>query len=109
MAPTALKLKEMLLAGVPCLVNVPPSWAGWPLSASVGGLSEVTAETVCARMLEIAQQREQERLRLDAARAVIEAEYDWTSVTGRYAGALAEFCGISAGDRAGVTAVPVPA
>ena len=26
MAPTALQLKEMLLANVPCLVNVPASW-----------------------------------------------------------------------------------
>ena len=32
-----------------------------------------------------------------AARARIEAEYDWSVVTRHYAGALAEFCGISLG------------
>jgi glycosyltransferase involved in cell wall biosynthesis len=90
MAPTALKLKEMLLAGVPCLVNVPPSWAGWPLAAPVRGLAAATPEAVRDRLLAIAREPGEERTRLARAREIIETEYDWTQVARRYAAALSD-------------------
>ncbi len=91
MAPTALKLKEMLLGGVPCLVNVPESWARWPLARSVGGLREVNPGTVRDRILSIARDPGGEMTRVARAREIIETEYDWSQVGTRYASVLREY------------------
>ena len=98
MAPTALKLPEMLVSGVPCLVNVPASWERWPLASSVAGLTTVDAEMVAARICEIHADPAGERRRTAEAARILREQYSWPVALERYRDAVRSYAAMSQTD-----------
>ncbi|MFN0060854.1 MAG: glycosyltransferase [Planctomycetota bacterium] len=92
MAPTALKLKELLLCGVPVICDVPDSWYAWPLADAVHRVEDHQPESIGSVIEEIAADAHAARTRAARGRDIVIELYSWPSVGGRYGRVLADWC-----------------
>jgi glycosyltransferase involved in cell wall biosynthesis len=89
MGPTALKLKEMLLSGVPAITNLPDCWYDWPLAPAIHPLRWVTPESVAVVIEEIAADRPAARARALRGGDLVRERYSWDAVGRSYGEKLA--------------------
>jgi glycosyltransferase involved in cell wall biosynthesis len=92
MAPTALKLKELLLSGVPVVCDVPPCWRDWPLAAAVWQVADHRPESIAGALFDIARDRRRARARAASGGEQVRSDYGWDRVAERYGRALEEWC-----------------